>query len=213
MAKDPALLFYTSDFLTGTAFFSMEQRGQYITLLCQQHQLGRIPKRHMLDICQTYDNPVWTKFKVDENGLYYNERLEIEANRRSAYCLSRKLIRGSKRHTSPHMSLHTYPRMETETDTATVASIKGGVGGAKRVARKVFNPPTLEEVVAYQQERNSPIDAVRFYDSNTARGWVDKNQVPYKDWKAVFRVWEGFDKQRTKTAMTSTKLPEKYQGD
>ena len=42
MAKDPAFLFYTSDFLTGTMFMTNEQVGIYIRLLCSQHQHGGI---------------------------------------------------------------------------------------------------------------------------------------------------------------------------
>ena len=38
MAKDPAVLFYTSDFLSSTITMTMEQKGKYITLLCIQHQ-------------------------------------------------------------------------------------------------------------------------------------------------------------------------------
>ena len=33
MSKDPAFLFYSSDFLTGTLLMSMEQKGKFITLL------------------------------------------------------------------------------------------------------------------------------------------------------------------------------------
>ena len=40
MNKDPAFLFYTSDFLTGTMFMTDEEVGVYIRLLCVQHQHG-----------------------------------------------------------------------------------------------------------------------------------------------------------------------------
>ena len=42
MERDPAFLFYSSDFLSGIADLNMEERGQYITLLCVQHQKGRL---------------------------------------------------------------------------------------------------------------------------------------------------------------------------
>ena len=42
MAKDPAVLFYTQDFLVGTMTMSYEQKGKYITLLCLQHQKGKL---------------------------------------------------------------------------------------------------------------------------------------------------------------------------
>ena len=48
-----------------------------------------------------------------------------------------------------------------------------------------FIPPTVEEVYLYCEERHNGIDAQRFVDYNTARGW--KN---VKDWKALIRVWE-----------------------
>jgi len=44
MAKDPAFLFYSSDFLSGTFTLSNEHKGMYITLLCLQHQKGRLKK-------------------------------------------------------------------------------------------------------------------------------------------------------------------------
>lgn len=90
MAKDPAVLFYTSDFLLGTAFFTDEQTGQYIKLLCHQHQSGHIPKDFMLQILKSNDNPTWGKFITDENGLYFNKRMEEEIQKRKNYSESRK---------------------------------------------------------------------------------------------------------------------------
>jgi uncharacterized protein YdaU (DUF1376 family) len=107
MSKDPAVLFYTSDFIAGTQFFSDEQCGQYIRLLCQQHQLGHIPNEHMLNICKTYDSPVWQKFVKDANGGWYNERMELEKEKRIKYCASRrsnKMKEYEHEHMSEHMS-------------------------------------------------------------------------------------------------------------
>ena len=53
MSKDPAFLFYSSDFLTGTMFLSDEQTGRFIKLLCVQHQKGRLSEKHMLNIFKT----------------------------------------------------------------------------------------------------------------------------------------------------------------
>ena len=71
MSKDPAFLFYSSDFLTGTALMSDEQVGKYIKLLCYQHQKGHLTERDMLKICSTHDEDIFSKFEKDENGLYY----------------------------------------------------------------------------------------------------------------------------------------------
>ncbi len=93
--KDPAILFYTSDFLTGTAFFTDEQRGQYIRLLCEQHQNGHIPENHMVSICFSLASPVVKKFIKDSDGNYYNERMEEEIEKRRHF-LDTRYFNGKK---------------------------------------------------------------------------------------------------------------------
>ena len=90
MAQDPAFLFYSSDFLTGTQFFTNEQKGKYITLLCMQHQQGHLHEKHMIFICGTNDKDVIEKFAKDDAGLYYNIRLEKETEKRKKYSESRR---------------------------------------------------------------------------------------------------------------------------
>lgn len=63
-----------------------------------------------------------------------------------------------------------------------------------------FIPPTVEEVAAYCKERNNRVDAGRFVDFYTAKGWmVGKNRM--KDWKSAVRTWErnntGYQKPAT----------------
>lgn len=94
--KDPAFLFYSSDFLSGTMLMTDEQIGQYIKLLCLQHQKGHLKEKDMLNICKTYDEDIFSKFLKDEEGNYYNERLENEANKRKAYSESRRNNRRKK---------------------------------------------------------------------------------------------------------------------
>ena len=91
--KDPAFLFYSSDFLTGTMFFTDEQVGKYIRLLCAQHQKGRLTEKDMLHICRTYDKDIFSKFTKDSDDNYYNERLEVEINKRKEYTESRRANR------------------------------------------------------------------------------------------------------------------------
>ena len=88
--KNPAVLFYTSDFLSATLLMNDIQVGRYIKLLCLQHQQGHLTEEDMLCICGgNYDKKVFEKFKQDENGLYYNERMDIEIKKRQAYSESR----------------------------------------------------------------------------------------------------------------------------
>lgn len=94
--KDPAFLFYSSDFLSGTMLMSDEEIGQYIKLLCLQHQKGHLKEKDMLNICKTHNEDIFSKFIKDEEGNYYNERLEYEANKRKAYSESRRNNRKKK---------------------------------------------------------------------------------------------------------------------
>lgn len=43
MSKDPAFLFYSKDWLEGTAEMMPNEKGVYIDLLCYQHQRGDLP--------------------------------------------------------------------------------------------------------------------------------------------------------------------------
>lgn len=91
MNKDPAFLFYSSDFLTGTFTMTDEQVGKYIRLLCLQHQKGHLQENHMVMVCKTYDETIYSKFIQDDKGNYYNERLEGEMEKRAKYTESRRL--------------------------------------------------------------------------------------------------------------------------
>lgn len=55
--------------------------------------------------------------------------------------------------------------------------------------RAKFVAPTVEEVMAYCQERGNGVDAVRFVDYYSSKGWVVGRQ-PMKDWKSAVRTWE-----------------------
>ena len=90
MGKDPAVLFYTSDFMSGTYTMSNEHVGMYIRLLCLQHQKGRLNERDMLHICQSYVEDVFLKFQKDSEGFFFNKRLQEEMLRREAYSESRR---------------------------------------------------------------------------------------------------------------------------
>ena len=106
MAKDPAFLFYPGDFSTGTQFFTDEQVGKYIRLLMAQHQHGHLTEKHMIQICKSYDNDVFSKFEKDDAGCYYNQRLENEVIKRKKYSESRAKNRKSEKNISESYVYH-----------------------------------------------------------------------------------------------------------
>lgn len=95
MAKDPAFLFYSSDFLSGIVDLTMEERGQYITLLCLQHQKGHLPEKTIRLSIGSVSVDVLKKFDQDENGNFYNKRLDEEVEKRVKFSESRR-SNGSK---------------------------------------------------------------------------------------------------------------------
>ena len=124
MGKDPAVLFYPGDFMVGTFSMTMEERGQYITLLCLQHQKGRLTARDLAMV----GNPgveVLGKFEQDENGLWFNKRMEDEAAKRANFTESRRnnLKKNPKNpthmetHMEEHMETHMEEHMETHMET------------------------------------------------------------------------------------------------
>lgn len=117
MAKDPAVLFYTSDFLSGTFTMDNEQVGKYIRLLCLQHQKGKLSEKDMLSICKAYDSEIWDKFKV-EDGFYYNDRMYNETIRRKKFSESRR--NNAKSTKKESTSIAYAEHMETETENRTI---------------------------------------------------------------------------------------------
>ena len=90
MAKDPAFLFYSSDFLTGTLIMSFEDRGKYITILAYMHQNGRLSEETIRLLVGNVSDNLRLKFGFDKNNLWFNERLEEEISKRSNFVDSRK---------------------------------------------------------------------------------------------------------------------------
>lgn len=94
MAKDPAFLFYTKDFMAGTQDMSCDEVGAYLRLLMYQHQHDSVPddKERMMRICGIFSeskfDQIWLvvkpKFNQTDNHLV-NERLNHEINKRSEY--------------------------------------------------------------------------------------------------------------------------------
>lgn len=84
--KDPAVLFYTSDFISGTMGLTMAERGQYITLLCLQHQMGHLSLKEIELAVGKVSADVMAKFKKDSFEKYYNERMDSEIEARRNFC-------------------------------------------------------------------------------------------------------------------------------
>lgn len=88
--KDPAMLFYPSDFLVDTMLFDDIVIGRYIKLMCFLHQKGHLLYEDILSIVKEENSPIFKLLEIDEKGLYYIAKIDQEIARRKAYSESRK---------------------------------------------------------------------------------------------------------------------------
>lgn len=181
MSKDPAVLFYTSDFLSGTFTMSNDHIGMYIKLLCLQHQKGRLSELDMKYVCNGYVKDVWDKFHKNGDGLYYNERMEQESIKRQAFCESRR-----KSIQARYVRNTCVERMEDINENVNVNKITVN----KEVKKSnIFIKPSITDIQLYCKERGNTVDPVKFFNHYESNGWkVGKNSM--KNWKAAVHTWE-----------------------
>ena len=98
MTKDPAFLFYASDFLTGTMLMNNEQVGIYIRLLCVQHQHGGMIDAISFNSMVGDNAVIRTKFIETPEG-FYNQRMMdemIKRNKKSKNLSANAMVRWEK---------------------------------------------------------------------------------------------------------------------
>ena len=163
--KDPAFLFYSSNFMTGTMFMTDEQVGKYIRLLCAQHLSAddRLSEKHMILICGSLDADITAKFHIDADGFYYNERLRAERIKRSNYSQSRSNNKKGKKKNINITSKSYDNHMGNENE-----NINRNVNRNS----KVFIIPTIQEISDYCKSRNNSVDPQKFFDFYSSKGWV-----------------------------------------
>jgi uncharacterized protein YdaU (DUF1376 family) len=100
MAKDPAFLFYPNDYIGGTMGMTFEEKGAYMELLMTQFNRGHMTSHMIAQVVGQNWDKLKDKFIKDENGLWYNERLEEEKSKRQNYTKSRRNnVSGNNQHT------------------------------------------------------------------------------------------------------------------
>ncbi len=123
MAKDPAMLWYWNDWYSGTVLMSRFLKGCYIDLLHAQFNNGPLSLDEVKAVLSGDFGQSWPtlvkKFSVNPDGLYFNERLELEKNKRKAFTESRRNNRSKKtydatydKHMIEHMTNHMENRNE-----------------------------------------------------------------------------------------------------
>ncbi len=199
MAKDPAFLFYPGDFLVGVSDLTMDERGQYITLLCLQFSKGHLSEKNIKIAVGKVSPDVLAKFEQDADGLYYNARLEREINKRQEYSKSRS--ENIKKRWEKQKQNDTYENenkyiCSTQSDTQEIhcenenENINDNITNNTNSKSKVLSfIPTLDDVKEYARSRDRLDLATAFFEYYEAGKWHDKDGKPVKCWKQKFITW------------------------
>lgn len=66
-----------------------------------------------------------------------------------------------------------------------------------------FTPPTVEEVQEYVNEKGYKVNAQRFVDYYSSKGWTIGRNSPMKNWQAAVRTWASNDFNKNKEPQSS----------
>lgn len=195
--KDPAVLFYTGDFLTGCTGLTMEERGQYITMLCLQHLSGHLNKKTISLSVGSVSVDVLSKFKIDEDGCYYNERLQIEIEKRSKFIDSR--ISNGKNGGRPKKQDKTNEKPSAKPNEKTKEKLP--VNRNRNI--------DLKEVEDYFFEKGYSKDAAKkFFDYYSVADWCDSKGNKVKNWKQKAQsVWFKPENEVTANNKQTLRMP------
>jgi uncharacterized protein YdaU (DUF1376 family) len=171
MAKDPAFLFYPSDWISGTLGMTFEEKGAYFELLMTQFNQGHMTSHMIGRMVGQLWSSIQHKFVIDKNGLYYNIRLEEEKQKRKAFTESRRNnIKGINQH--------------TEKKTKKVGHKKGHMTSHMENVNE-------NEIIDYFKEKGySKESAKKFFDFYSVSDWKDSNGKKVINWKQKAQsVW------------------------
>ena len=210
MAKDPAFLFYPNDWIGGTMGMTFEEKGAYMELLMTQFNRGHMTT-HMIGqvVGQIWDR-IQEKFVKDENGLWYNVRLEEEKVRRQNFTKSRRNnVSGKNQHSKKeenneekelaHMNGHMTSHMENE-NTLIINTNKNKIDITKSNLFKQPVVPSKNEVWEFFNGAGGTKEMAKsFYEKYESTGWM-LNGSPVVNFRALagrfIANWQKNDSKR-----------------
>lgn len=196
MAKDPAFLFYPGDYVSGTMGMTFEEKGAYVDLLMLQFNRGHMTL-HMIQhtVGHLWDQ-IKSKFKQDEDGLWYNVRLDFEKERRKNFTKSRRnnlssTNKANKKepHMKQHMNSHMSEHMENENINENII-INETINENKIKIKKALIP-NFDEFLEYAKTKEPNVDSSDLklkYDSWLESDWSINRSGKYQKivyWKST----------------------------
>lgn len=202
MSKDPAFLFYPNDYIGGTMGMTLEEKGAYIELLMLQFNRGHMT----IDMIGRTIGQAWDKIKLkfiqDDNGLWFNERLELEVNKRKSFTESRRNNKkGINQYTKKrgHMTCHMGNENENrnlnenENEDLEIVSIITYLNEKTKKSYKFNNPKTIALIKARFKEGFTLEDFKKAIDNKCATWLNDPEWSKYLRPQTLFSPkFEGY---------------------
>ena len=209
--RDPAFLFYSSDFITGTIELTDEEVGQYIKMMCYQHQKGHLSDELIKRLIPNISEFVLQKFIQDKQGNYYSKRLEEEIEKRSKH-KEKQQINGSrggrpkKPNENPNETQQQPKQKPLENENEVVIenediniSLEGVIGGEETVSNdvrslfdyveKIFgrplNQPETKTLISFREMFEDEIIKLAF-DEMAVRGKLNMKYT-----QSILENWKG----------------------
>jgi hypothetical protein len=212
MAKDPAFLFYSQDWIVGCQTLTMAERGQYITLIAMMHQQGRMDTETIRLLVGSVSDRLMAKFACDSNGFYYHERLETEVKNRQKFVESRRIngLSGGRPKGYKGKTIRLSVAKPTVNLMANENENENEIENSNKKGAK-FTPPTGQQVADWFVEHCTtwPVakchqQAQKFYDHYTTVGWlVGKAKHKMKNWHTAASGWATRTNEYDKTNNTA----------
>lgn len=204
---------------TVDALMELENCADCIALYIFYYKTAKWQKTNQIKATDEYvkkclkwgrDKIVKTKAILKEHGLI-DIIQERENGKISGWYIKVSYIVNKKKIEDCHVIVKKSQNLQVENPTSTIEDtnalkeyikcLKTEIEMLKEGKNKStrFVPPTAEEVREYCKERGNNVDAERFVDFYSAKGWmVGKNKM--KDWKACVRTWEKRDNEEKRPA-------------
>jgi uncharacterized protein YdaU (DUF1376 family) len=194
--KAPAFQFYADDFLAGTITMTNEERGAYIALLCIQWSKEALTENDFQRVCAGMpphsQRICQSKFQIDAEGNYKNQRLETEREKQVQY-RKKQTDNANKRWLGNATAYATalpadMPNACSPSPSPSPSNKEESI--APKSQRSRFVVPSVQEVETACVEIGLPAsEAGRFIDHYESKGWKVSGS-PMKSWIASLRNWK-----------------------
>lgn len=166
---------------------TLEQRGVLLTAILAYESDAELPKMDAV-VGMAF---AFIKCRLDADNVKWEEAVaqRRRAGRASAEARKRKatVVEPVERKVTPVDSVEREATNSTDNVYVSVNDIEKEK--IKKKEKRVFVPPTVEQVREHCKEKGYLFDPEAFVSYYTSKGWTVGKDSPMKDWKAACVTW------------------------